>query len=154
MFKPILVPHGITDIIDTPQSIVVYGTVIPIVYALPVTMKRGLLIAGSLYHLRNDVPGGLLGNILMHWIWIHNPVFAELYLTWIHTPRHYQRNLSFRTGPKLIAIGIMTIITVLEGRFHWTQPWKPLWWVGPILSHIVTEILNHDCKVYNHDYVK
>jgi hypothetical protein len=81
MFHPILVPHGITDIVDAPiKSIVVYGTVAPLMYHLPLEVKASALVVGSLYHMRRDVPG-LPANICIHALWIWQPWFAEAYLT-------------------------------------------------------------------------
>ena len=141
MFQPIIVPHGITDIVDAPvQSIVVYGTVTPIVYFLPLPVKTGLLLAGSMYHMRHDIPGGPLGIALMHLLWVNHPWVAHTYLTCIHTPRHYLRtNLC---QPKKIAIGIMTVVTIANLFFQWTSKWKTLWWVGPVLSHVIMTELN------------
>ena len=57
MFRPILVPHGITDLVDYPfKSIILYGTLTPIIAKLPWETKAGILLVASVYHLRNDVP--------------------------------------------------------------------------------------------------
>jgi len=135
MFHPILVPHGITDIVDAPiKSIVVYGTVAPLMYHLPLEVKASALVVGSLYHMRRDVPG-LPANICIHALWIWQPWFAEAYLTWIHTPRHYRRTLTTKTMPKLLCIACMTLLTVVGETY--TITWKPLWWVGFVLSHVI-----------------
>jgi hypothetical protein len=135
MFHPILVPHGITDIVDAPiKSIVVYGTVAPLMYHLPLEVKASALVLGSLYHMRRDVPG-LPANICIHALWIWQPWFAEAYLTWIHTPRHYRRTLTTKTVPKLVCIACMTLLTVVGETY--TITWKPLWWVGFVLSHVI-----------------
>jgi hypothetical protein len=145
MFKPILVPHGVTDLIDAPvQSMIVYGTITPLVYHLPVEIKTGLLVAASMYHLRHDVPFGPTGNVLMHMAWIWQPWFAHFYLTWIHTPRHYHRNLILYKKEKIIAISIMTVITIADMMMKFTTSWKQYWWIGPVISHtIMTEYLEN-----------
>ena len=142
MFRPILIPaisHGITDIVDAPiQSVFTYGLVCPLVYHFPLKVKVGLLLCGSVYHMRNDMPG-LKGNIMIHILWIQYPIIAELYLSFIHTPRHYFRSILMNTygfKMKLICIGIMTIIASLDMVFKYSGQLVPLWWVGPVLSHI------------------
>jgi len=157
MFRPIMIPtisHGITDIVDAPlQSICTYGLICPLVYHFPIEVKTGLLLCGSIYHLRHDVPYGLKANILLHLIWIQKPIIAELYLSFIHTPRHYYRTLllnSYGFKIKLWTIGIMTTLAIIEMFFKYTDQLLPLWWVGPVLSHIyMTDfyISNRDHKL-------
>lgn len=70
---PLIAPHGITDLIDAPvQSLVVYGALTPLVY-LPLPVKTGLLLAGSMYHMRHDIPG----VALMHLAWVNLPILAS-----------------------------------------------------------------------------
>ena len=161
MFRPIMIPaiaHGITDIVDAPiQSIFTYALVCPLVYHFPLEIKTGLLLCGSMYHLRHDIPHGIKGSILMHILWIQQPIIAELYLSFIHTPRHYYRSLLLNTygfKMKLWVIGIMTIVATIEMFLKYTHQLVPLWWVGPVLSHIyMTDIyiphidIDIDCKL-------
>ena len=143
MFLPIIAPHGITDLIDAPvQSLVVYGALIPLVY-LPLPVKTGLLIAGSMYHMRHDIPGGPIGNSLMHLAWVNHPWMAYTYLSLVHVPRHYHRSLWLHTNQKKVAIAFMTIVTIADGFFKWSKAWNELWWVGPVLAHVImTEYLD------------
>ena len=143
MFRPIMIPaiaHGITDIVDAPvESILTYALVCPLVYHFPIEVKTGLLLCSSIYHLRHDVPYGLKGNILMHLLWVQQPVIAELYLSFVHTPRHYYRTLLldfYGFKIKLLWIGIMTIIATIEMFFKYSARLVHLWWVGPVLCHI------------------
>lgn len=142
MFRPILIPaiaHGITDIVDAPvESILTYGLVCPLVYHFPLEVKVGLLLGGSIYHMRHDTPG-LGANILMHILWIQRPIIAELYLSFIHTPRHYYRSMlldSSGFNMKLLWIGLMTIVTWADMVFKYSDRLTRLWWVGPVLAHI------------------
>ena len=139
MFRPILIPaiaHGITDIVDAPvESIFAYGLVCPLVYHFPLEVKVGLLLGGSIYHMRHDTPG-LGGNILMHLLWIQQPIIAELYLSFIHTPRHYYRTMVSCFKLKLMWITAMTLVVCVEMVFKYTDRLTPLWWVGPVLVHI------------------
>jgi len=140
---PIIAPHGITDLIDAPvQSLVVYGILTPLVYPLPLPVKTGLLLAGSMYHMRHDIPGGPIVNSLMHLAWVKHPWMAYTYLGLVHVPRHYHRSLWLHTNQKKVAIVLMTMVTIADGFFKWSNAWKELWWVGPVLAHImITEYL-------------
>jgi len=142
MFRPILIPaisHGITDIVDAPkQTIFTYALVCPLVYHFPLKVKIGLLLCGSVYHLRKDMPG-FRDNVLMHILWIQYPIIAELYLSFIHTPRHYYRTLfldSYRFKYKILCIGLMTIASIVDMIFKYSDQLTHLWWVGPALAHI------------------
>lgn len=142
MFRPIMIPaiaHGITDIVDAPvESILTYGLVCPLVYHFPLKVKIGLLLGGSIYHMRHDMPG-LRGNILMHVLWIQQPIIAELYLSFIHTPRHYYRTMILDSSEfklKLLWIGMMTIAACVDMVFKYSDRLTHLWWVGPVLAHI------------------
>ena len=138
MFRPILIPaiaHGITDIVDAPvESIFAYGLVCPLVYHFPLEVKVGLLLGGSVYHMRHEMPS-LNANIFMHLLWIQQPIIAELYLSFIHTPRHY-RTIVNGFKLKLMWITAMTIVTCIDMVFKYTDRLTPLWWVGPVLVHI------------------
>jgi len=152
MFRPTLLPtisHGITDIVDYPaESIVAYSIITPIVYQFPLEIKAALLVGASMYHLRQDVPGGIVGNVLMHMMWIKFPLFADFYLSFVHTPRHYSRTMKTDMFLKIIWIKMITIFALLEMIFHWTSGFRDLWWVGPVLAHIyMTDI--HANKVRN-----
>jgi hypothetical protein len=88
--------------------------------------------------MRNDTPG-LPGNIMTHILWIQYPIIAELYLSFIHTPRHYYRTMfldSSGFNSKVLCIGLMTIAACLDMVFKYSDRLKPLWWVGPVLAHI------------------
>lgn len=136
------IAHGITDIVDAPvESILTYAMVCPLVYHFPLPVKTGLLLISSVYHLRHDVPYGLNGNILIHLLWIQHPIIAELYLSFVHTPRHYCRTLDNNFKLKLLWIGLMSFITIADMIFKYSDRLVslssvPLWWVGPVLCHI------------------
>jgi|LauGreSuBDMM15SN_2_FD.fasta_scaffold192961_2 hypothetical protein len=152
MFRPTLLPaisHGITYVVDYPaESMLTYAIFIPIVYQFPLKMKAALLVGASIYHLREDIPGGIVGNVIMHMAWFKFPLFAELYLSFIHTPRHYSRTMGKEMFIKIIWIKMITIFALLEMIFQWTSGFRDLWWVGPVLAHIyMTDI--HAKKVRN-----
>ncbi len=154
MFRPILIPaivHGVTDIVDAPiQSIFTYALVCPLVYHFPLPVKTGLLLIGSVYHLRNEID--LKNNVLMHALWIQAPIIAELYLSFIHTPRHFYNSLLLNTygfKAKVICIGIMTVVTILDMIFKYSDQLGLLWWVGPVLSHIYMTDFSRGLRGYS-----
>ena len=67
---------------------------------MPTEQKVGLLMVSSIYHLRNDVPGKLLGSSILHNIWLMYPETSIMYLSCIHTPRHYNRTLKTKKKTK------------------------------------------------------
>ena len=143
MFRPILVPHGITDLVDYPfKSIILYGTLTPIIAKLPWETKAGILLVASVYHLRNDVPGGLCLNVFMHAAWVYNPLFAKFYLTFVHVPRHYSRTLKTRPVSKIVCVLFMTLVTVADTFMKWSVSFPDLWWVGPVVAHVLLEPLH------------
>ena len=120
---------------DAPvESILTCAMVCPLVYHFPLPLKTGLLLISSIYHLRHDV-SCLNANIFMHLLWIQQPIIAELYLSFIHTPRHY-RTIVNGFKLKLMWITAMTIVTCIDMVFKYTDRLTPLWWVGPVLVHI------------------
>ena len=65
----------LTDLIDAPVQSLVYGALTPLVYPLPLPVKTGLLLAGSMYHMRHDI----LGVALMHLAWVNHTYLACMY---------------------------------------------------------------------------
>ena len=99
-----------------------------------------LLLISSVYHMRKDVPGGLLGSSIMHNIWLYQPFIAKLFLTFIHTPRHYARSLKKKTIPKLILLLCMSFLSLIGLNKNWNSylinKFGELWWSAPVISHI------------------
>jgi hypothetical protein len=141
-----IIPHGITDIVDCPKkTLITYSLVNPIIINLSTETKIYLLLASSIYHLRNDVPGYLLGSSILHNLWLMYPPFSIFYLSCVHTPRHYDRVFKKVKNKKLklSLIGLMTIVSFYGIRLEpiITTYLGNYWWIGPILSHIIiTEI--------------
>ena len=91
------VPHGITDIIDSPEkTLAVYSTIGPFILNMNDENKQIILLISSIYHMRKDVPFGILGSAYMHDIWLKQPEIAVLFLSFIHTPRHYMRSFKYK----------------------------------------------------------
>ena len=140
MLNSWITAHGITDLVDSPgRSIIVYSLVTPIVLKCSVKTRAALLVAGSIYHMRQDVPGSVLGSIVMHGIWLKWHSVAPLFLGIVHVSRHYHRVMGTRTIPKIVAVLYMMLSTAILQTT--VSKWPTLWWVGPVLSHIIVNDL-------------
>lgn len=140
-----IIPHGITDIVDSPKkTLLAYSLINPIVLNLPVDQKLYLLMASSIYHLRSDVPGNLLGSSILHNIWLMYPPLSIFYLSCIHTPRHYYRTLKKNKKIKISLILLLSIISIYGINIEpvITNYLGNYWWIGPIVSHIIITEIN------------
>jgi len=144
------IAHGITDLVECPRkTILSYALINPIALNMNIEQQTILLLATSVYHMRKDVPGGLLGSSIMHNIWLYEPLVAQFYLSFVHTPRHYCRSLKTKTIPKLCLITCMSILTLIGMNYNWniylTNKFGILWWSAPVISHIfVNELFVKD----------
>lgn len=149
LFPP-MVAHGITDLVDCPvKTLVSYAVLNPIILQLDLPQQAALLFTCSVYHMRKDAPGGLLGSLCLHQLWIMEPSIAHLFLNFIHTPRHYYRSLQTKSVPKLGCIALMCIVTMVSYHYHldqlMNQRYGDLWWSAPVVSHIfVNELFVED----------
>lgn len=142
MVQSILFYHGITDLVEYPlTSMMLYGSLTSLVATFPWKTKAGLLMAASVYHLRNDVPGGVATNIAMNAFWVKRPASTEVCLT-----RQHVHNLPHTLKEKLFWVGLMTIATVADMAMRWSTTFPDLWWVGPALAHVMLENLHHGKK--------
>jgi len=136
------VPHGITDIVDSPKkTLFVYSTLAPTIMHLNDDVKKVGLMICSIYHMRKDVPFGILGSVCMHNIWLSRPEIAVLFLSFIHTPRHYLRTLKINKKKKIISIVSFTCCMFL-GLSHgfdlkMIEYFGNYWWISPAICHII-----------------
>lgn len=135
------IAHGITDLADCPlKTLGSYAIINPIVLNMNVEYQTILLLASSVYHMRNDIPGGLLGSSIMHNIWLYEPQIAHFFLDFIHTPRHYYRSLQTKRVPKLCLVFCMSVLAFVGLHYNWntylTNTFGVLWWSAPVISHI------------------
>lgn len=135
------IAHGITDLVECPRkTLISYALINPIVLNMNIEQQTMLLLATSVYHMRKDVPCGLLGSSILHNLWLYEPLVAHFYLSCIHTPRHYCRSLKTKTIPKLCLITCMSILTLIGIHYNWntylTNQFGLLWWSAPVISHI------------------
>tara|TARA_B100001063_G_C16736162_1_gene542132 strand:+ start:612 stop:1133 length:522 start_codon:yes stop_codon:yes gene_type:complete len=136
------IPHGITDLIECPKkTLLTYGMVGPAILTMNSDTQLMLLFVNSIYHMRKDVPFGIFGSFALHNIWILYPDISIFYLSFIHTPRHYLRSIKHKKKQKIIAISIMTIISIISIYFKidimLNNLFGELWWCSPVLCHIL-----------------
>jgi hypothetical protein len=141
LLLPTTVAHGITDLVVCPRkTLISYAIINPIVLQMDVDQQAMLLIASSIYHMRKDVPGGLLTSSCMHNLWLVYPDFAVFFLNYIHTPRHFMRSLKTQPIPKICLVATMSLIS-LGVMIYNVEPlmsntYGILWWSAPVVSHI------------------
>lgn len=149
LFPP-MVAHGITDLVDCPkQTLISYAIINPIILHMDLHQRAFILFTFSVYHMRKDVPSGLVGSLCLHSLWMIEPTLAHLFLNCIHTPRHYYRSLQTKTVPKLACITLMCMVAIASHHFNldqvMSQNYGSLWWSAPVVSHIfVNELFVED----------
>lgn len=142
------VPHGITDIIDSPEkTLAVYSTIGPFILNMNDENKQIILLISSIYHMRKDVPFGILGSAYMHDIWLKQPEIAVLFLSFIHTPRHYMRSFKYKKKEKIISIFLFSIIMLISLLYNvdtqLIENFGEYWWISPAVCHIVVHETNN-----------
>ena len=141
LLLPPTIAHGITDLIACPKrTLISYAILNPMIWSFEVDKQAVLLFACSIYHMRKDVPGGVLGSAWMHNIWLVYPDTAVFFLNYIHTPRHFMRTLKTQTIPKICLISCMSLVALVAMVYNvddWFESvYGVLWWSGPVISHI------------------
>tara|TARA_B110000444_G_scaffold258858_2_gene300949 strand:- start:19029 stop:19493 length:465 start_codon:yes stop_codon:yes gene_type:complete len=142
-----MIGHGATDIIDTPSGTIFLNIIFSIlIHNCNIYNRRGLLIGSSIYHIAQDIPCNKYRYAIstsIHYLWLKNPIIAKLHLLLIHTPIHYYRIYLMKNNFKIkLGVGICTSIIgniILEKKIDIKLNDKlgELWWVAPILSHII-----------------
>ena len=173
---PLLIPvigHGATDIIDYPLETISLNILSAIiVYNCNLFFRRVMLIGFSIIHLSGDIPNKikinsqifniknkkLLLSSLFHKIMIKKPIIAKLYFLIIHSPLHYLRIIKTRikTRQKIILGFLTSIISIFFLNKDYDiiieNKMNKLWWIFPILPHILlTAKFNYN---YNYNYKK
>ena len=135
-----MISHGITDLIDYPRkTLLTYGVLTPILSQLNIDQQFILLMGSSIYHMKKDVPFNIKGSIVLHGLWLYEPIIAPYFLCYVHSPRHYIRSLKTKVGQKLICISLMCIISnyMIDHLYVLYKHFGPLWWTPFVLCHIV-----------------
>lgn len=173
---PLLIPvigHGATDLIDYPlETITLNFFSALLVYNCNFFVRKAMLIGFSIFHLSEDIPNKiklnskliniknkkLLLSSLFHKIMIKKPLIAKLYFLTIHSPLHYLRIIKAKVKVKeKLILGLFTSLIsmfllnkdydiIIENKMN------KLWWIFPILPHILlTAKFNYN---YNYNYRK
>tara|TARA_Y100000741_G_scaffold206308_1_gene157006 strand:+ start:4625 stop:5134 length:510 start_codon:yes stop_codon:yes gene_type:complete len=153
-----MIGHGATDIIHLPELSIIMNIFFSIfIHKCNLNNRKKLLIGSSIYHIAQDIPfkSKYLISSIIHYIWLKKPIIAKLHLLLIHTPLHYLkiyvRNYKWK---EQFFIGILTSLIgsiLLEKNIDIKLNKKlgELWWVGPIISHIIlSDIINKNFLYY------
>ena len=155
---PLLVPtfgHGSTSLIINPYATLASNFFSGLtIYYCSYMQRKMLLIIFSIYHIADDF------NIknkfykysfstLFHLAWLKKPILSKCYLTLVHTPLHYLNIYKKKiklTQQFLIGIGTSLLaIPFLNANLHskFNNNLGELWYVGPIIAHIIVHSLLH-----------
>ena len=155
---PLLVPtfgHGSTSLIINPYATLASNFFSGLtIYYFSYMQRKMLLIIFSIYHIADDF------NIknkfykysfstLFHLAWLKKPILSKCYLTLVHTPLHYLTIYKKKikvTQQFLIGIGTSLLaIPFLNANLHskLNNNLGELWYVGPIIAHIIVHSLLH-----------
>ena len=136
--------HGFTDIITYDLTeighvlMVQLGSCILVVF-INRKQRFYLLLLSSLYHVGKDY--NILLSFIIHIVWIYKPISSLVYLSIVHVPLHYYRFIN-KTNINNIwfIIIILNILTLLCVPNRIIDIYANMWWVGPVLGHIILNI--------------
>ena len=149
---PLLIPtfgHGSTSLIVLPYETLVSNFVSGLcIYYCSILQRKMLLLLFSIYHIADDF--NIKNNFykysfstLFHLLWLKKPIISKCYLTFYHTPLHYltiYKNRAYVWQQIIIGIGSSLLaIPFLNAELDRELSMKlgELWFVGPIIAHIV-----------------
>ena len=166
MHYPLIVPiigHGATDLINLPCFTIFLNMFFSIlIHYLNLNNRKRLLIVSSIYHIAQDIPfkSRYIISSIIHYIWLKKPFFAKLHLSLIHTPLHYLKIYVKKYKWKIqFSLGILSSLIgniLLEKNIH-TKINKylgDLWWISPVLSHIMLTYIINEQFVYKYKKMK
>ena len=155
MRYPLMVPmigHGATDIIDLPSLTIFFNMFFSVfIHNCNLENRKKLLIGSSIYHIAQDIPFKFKYVIssIIHCVWLKKPIIAKLHLLLIHTPLHYLTIYNKKNKWKeeiflgLLISAISCLLIEKKMDLILNKKLGELWWVSPIISHIIlTDIIN------------
>jgi hypothetical protein len=136
--------HGCTDIITYDQTKLRYVLIVQSGSCILVSFinrerRFYVLLFTSLYHVGKDF--NIFISLCVHVVWIYKPISSLVYLSLIHVPLHYYRFVSKTEVSNImwiiIILNISTVLCIPNGILN---NYHNMWWVGPILGHIILNI--------------
>lgn len=139
-----VIPHGITDLFVYPREISLFNYYYTFIFYsfYPKFIKYLLLTIFSVYHVRNDIYGGIflkyLYTIGIHSSWVFFPEWSLTYLSWIHTTLHYMRVMKLLNNYQKLFILFLTISTFhFLGRVNINDVNKEVLWIPLVIGHVI-----------------
>ena len=139
-----VIPHGITDIFLYPREISLFNYSYTFLFynMYPTLIKYLFLMLFSVYHVRNDINGGIIlksfYTIGIHTSWIVLPEWSLSYLSWIHTTLHYFRLIKILNNYQKILILLLTSFTyLLLDTVNINHLNKEELWIPLVIAHII-----------------
>ena len=137
----VVAPHGYSDILTKPPLTVISTHVVTIfaMSLIPYQHRFAPLIPASIIHLTNDFEKHKYAkSLLLHFTWIFNHNLSKLYLSLIHTPKHYL-SLKHKKKKRIAIGGILLSLTLLFFKINVDLNMYNRLWVAPVLSHILLD---------------
>jgi len=139
-----VIPHGMTDLFlysgEIPYINYIYNYLFYSIY--PTNLKYLLLCLFSLYHIRKDVCGSLLIQIMysigIHLSWTVYPEWSITYLAWIHTTLHYLKlSRILNTSSKLFLLFSSIITYIVLHNKNINDCNKEGLWIPLVIAHVI-----------------
>ena len=139
-----VIPHGITDLFVYPGEISLFNYSYTFLFynMYPNFIKYLFLMLFSVYHLRNDINGGIilksLYTIGIHTSWIFFPEWSLSYLSWIHTTLHYFRLIKIlKNHQKILILLLTSFMYLLLDNVNINDLNKEKLWIPLVIAHII-----------------
>ena len=152
---PLIIPtigHGATDFIDYPLATINYNLLsILIIYFLNYNARKNILIISSIIHVSNDfnIKYNYFIICIFNILLLKKPIISKLYLSFIHTPLHYNRIIKYekKWRMKIIFSNLISCLSIISLKKNIDiiieEKLGRLWWIFPILPHIyLTDKIN------------
>ena len=135
--------HGFTDIITYNLTEIGYVLMVHLgscIFVVFINKKQRfyLLLLSSLYHVGKDY--NILLSFIIHIVWIYKPISSLVYLSLVHVPLHYYRFINKTNNNICSIIIILNILTALCLPNKIINMYDNMWWVGPVIGHIILNI--------------
>lgn len=137
----IVAPHGYTDILTKPPLTVIstHAITLSVLPLIPYKHRFIPLIPASVIHLTNDFEKHIyIKSLILHFTWIFNHNLCKLYLSLIHTPKHYLA-LKHKKKRQITIGGLLLSLTLLFFEINVDLNMYNRLWVAPVLSHILLD---------------
>lgn len=150
----IVAPHGYTDIVTHNPKVVLISHVATLAATTQIEYEHRLLvlIPLSILHIKNDFEENQIEkSLILHASWFLCHDLATLYLSLIHTSKHYFRLINSKGGDKykggggdkyaMVALGALLSLLMYNLGMYFDLTFDvdsyDRLWIAPVISHIL-----------------